>query len=62
MTRSSLVLASGVVAERGGPDLACRPCYNEREYAVCTNNICMISISVETVMGHVAALVERAKP
>lgn len=55
----SLVDAPGVVALWGGPDLACRPCYNGREYAACTDNICMAGISVEMVMRHVETLVER---
>lgn len=33
----------------GGERLACRPCYNGKTYAACTNNMCLKSISPETV-------------
>src|SRR5262249_12730405 len=33
----------------GGEELACRPCYDGRNFADCANNLCMKSISVEAV-------------
>lgn len=33
----------------GGAGLACRPCYDGKEYADCSNNVCMQAISVEAV-------------
>lgn len=33
----------------GGEFLACRPCYDGREFAACANNICLGSVSPETV-------------
>jgi heptosyltransferase-2 len=53
----SLVEAPDVVALWGGADLACRPCYNGREYADCRDNICMQRIRVSDVMRHVDVLV-----
>ena len=34
----------------GGADLACRPCYDGREFAKCADNICMAGISPEIVI------------
>jgi len=34
----------------GGAHLACRPCYNGRDYAPCRNNRCMQSIGVDDVL------------
>ena len=57
MPTKSLVDAPDVVALWGGADLACRPCYNGREYAACTNNVCIQRIAVTDVMPHVERLV-----
>lgn len=57
MPTNFLVEAPDVVALWGGSDLACRPCYNGRDYAACSDNICMQRIRVSDVMQHVAALV-----
>jgi heptosyltransferase-2 len=57
MPTKSLVEAPDVVALWGGADLACRPCYNGREYAACTNNLCIQRIGVTDVMPHVERLV-----
>lgn len=64
MPRKSLVEARDAVALWGGADLACRPCYNGREYAACRNNICIQRILVSDVMQHVATMVteRRAGP
>jgi heptosyltransferase II len=34
----------------GGANLACRPCYDGREFATCASNLCMQDISVEQVI------------
>jgi lipopolysaccharide heptosyltransferase II len=39
----------------GGANLACRPCYDGRDYAQCSNNLCMKDTSVETVLRTVLA-------
>jgi heptosyltransferase-2 len=57
MPTKSLVEARDVVALWGGSDLACRPCYNGREYAACRDNVCIQRIRVSDVMREVASLV-----
>ena len=52
----SLTESPEVVALWGGPELACRPCYNGREYADCRDNICMSGIRVDAVEMHVDAI------
>jgi heptosyltransferase-2 len=39
-----------VIVLWGGEQLACRPCYNGRDFALCQNNLCMQDISVAQVM------------
>jgi heptosyltransferase-2 len=39
----------------GGEQLACRPCYDGRNYAACSNNLCMQDVTVGRVMNAVAA-------
>lgn len=53
----SLVEAPDVVSLWGGADLACRPCYDGKEYAACADNICMKGITVAEVMKHVTTLI-----
>jgi heptosyltransferase II len=55
---SFLVPAPDAVALWGGADLACRPCYNGREYADCSNNLCLQRVQVSDVMEHVVRLVD----
>jgi heptosyltransferase-2 len=55
----SLVEGSDAVALWGGADLACRPCYDGREYARCGDNVCMKGIAVENVVRHAMALAAR---
>lgn len=43
----------------GGGDLACRPCYDGREFARCADNICLSSISPATVHDAVRTLMAR---
>jgi heptosyltransferase-2 len=44
----------------GGASLACRPCYDPHEPALCTNNLCMQDLSVDRVFG--AAMERLADP
>jgi heptosyltransferase-2 len=49
----------GVVGIWGGEGFACRPCYDGRDFAPCTNNGCMQQITVEMVMAQVDGLLAR---
>ncbi|MBA3671634.1 MAG: glycosyltransferase family 9 protein [Gemmatimonadaceae bacterium] len=51
-TMPTQFLASGSreLAMWGGADLACRPCYDGREFARCTNNLCMQGLTVPHVL------------
>lgn len=42
----------------GGEDLACRPCYDGKNYANCPFPVCMSSIMVETVKQQVLSLID----
>ncbi len=44
----------------GGAELACRPCYDGRNYAPCSNNLCIRSIATRDVYDAVRELVFRA--
>jgi heptosyltransferase II len=44
-----------IVALWGGADLACRPCYDGRDYAACTNNLCIKEVSVDSVYDAVVS-------
>lgn len=46
----------------GGSNLACRPCYDGREFAVCSNNLCMQDIPVEAVMARALAIIDARAP
>jgi heptosyltransferase-2 len=39
----------------GGAHLACRPCYDGREFAACADNRCIQDLSVEAVVGRALA-------
>ena len=41
----------GVRVLWGGEDLACRPCYDGRDFAPCESNGCMQAITVAAVLG-----------
>ncbi len=45
----------------GGADLACRPCYDGREFAACSNNICMSGISPEAVLATARSVLATAR-
>ena len=44
----------------GGEQLACRPCYDGREFARCANNVCLSSVSPAVVHDAVRATFTRA--
>lgn len=43
----------------GGEHLACRPCYDGREFAECSNNVCMSSISTDVVLSAARAILAK---
>jgi heptosyltransferase-2 len=45
----------------GGEHLACRPCYDGKEFADCADNQCMSSISVEVVHATARTILRRAR-
>jgi heptosyltransferase II len=47
-----IVEAPDVTILWGGARLACRPCYDGREFAACSNNLCMQDIAVGGVVQH----------
>jgi len=51
---------NGVVGLWGGERLPCRPCYDGREFAPCSSNGCMISITPQRVAATIEEL--RANP
>ena len=46
------------VAFWGGEGFACRPCYDGRDFAPCTNNGCVQQVTVEMVVGEVERMLE----
>jgi heptosyltransferase-2 len=46
----------------GGEFLACRPCYDGREFAACSNNICLSSITSAAVFEAVATRLKAPVP
>ncbi|MDB4877432.1 MAG: glycosyl transferase family 9 [Gemmatimonadetes bacterium] len=46
----------------GGAHLACRPCYDGREFATCAANVCMSGIEPEAVLRSARALLHRVRP
>ena len=46
----------------GGADLACRPCYDGRNYAPCNDNVCLSGISPEVVVRAARAMLSRQNP
>jgi heptosyltransferase-2 len=40
----------------GGGTLACRPCYDGREFAACSNNLCMKDIAVAAVLDRALSM------
>jgi heptosyltransferase-2 len=40
----------------GGDQLACRPCYDGRGYAPCHDNVCIQSVSVDTVAAEASSM------
>jgi heptosyltransferase II len=52
---------SDVDALRGGAHLACRPCYDGRNYAVCNDNVCIQDVSVDSVLDRAGARIAMAR-
>lgn len=50
-----LVEAPEVVVLWGGAQLACRPCYDGREFAACADNRCIKSVTVDEVLAAAGA-------
>jgi heptosyltransferase II len=46
----------------GGADLPCRPCYDGRNYAPCTSNLCMQRISVDDALDAVSGFLTSGRP
>jgi heptosyltransferase-2 len=46
----------------GGADLACRPCYDGREFAACANNLCIQGVPVATVVARAIAALDGSRP
>jgi len=42
----------------GGAYLACRPCYDGKEYAACENNLCLKSVEPETVFAELQEMLK----
>lgn len=40
----------------GGEELACRPCYDGKEFACCKNNLCMSQITPEIVLNKIYSI------
>ncbi len=43
----------------GGEELACRPCYDGKNYAACSNNLCLKSVTVEKVHQEALRLLKK---
>jgi len=46
----------------GGADLACRPCYDGREFAACRNNLCIQEVTVADVIAAIGAAAPAPSP
>lgn len=42
----------------GGENLPCRPCYDGKEFATCTNNLCMQQIAVDQVFNSAISMLK----
>lgn len=54
--RGRLPQRPGTLAIWGGERLACRPCYDGRDFAPCPENLCMASVPVGLVAARVQAM------
>jgi heptosyltransferase-2 len=59
--RGRLPQRADTVAIWGGEGFACRPCYDGRDYAPCTDNGCMKQVTAERVLGEVKAVMEQRR-
>lgn len=53
MPRQALSIDETTTVLWGGAHLACRPCYDQRDYALCRDNLCIQDISVAAVLAAV---------
>ncbi|MDE1154391.1 MAG: glycosyltransferase family 9 protein [Acidobacteriaceae bacterium] len=56
--RGRLPQRHNCVALWGGEGFACRPCYDGRSYAPCSNNLCMQQITPSMVLGEIETVLE----
>jgi len=59
--RGRLPQRADTVAIWGGEGFACRPCYDGRDYAPCTDNGCMKQVTAERVLGEVKTVMEQRR-
>ena len=59
--RGRLPQRAGTVALWGGEGFACRPCYDGRNYAPCSNNLCVQQVTPEMVVREVILLLEQRR-
>jgi heptosyltransferase-2 len=59
--RGRLPQRADTVALWGGEGYACRPCYDGRDYAPCTNNGCMQQITPAMALGEIQTLLTARK-
>ena len=51
MPSEKVQVREGVTVLWGGADLACRPCYDGKNYAPCSNNVCLKRVTPGAVMA-----------
>jgi heptosyltransferase II len=59
--RGRLPQRSNTAAIWGGEGFACRPCYDGREFASCSDNGCMKQVTVGMVLAEVEAIVDQRR-
>ena len=62
MPSQFLVTDADTQAIWGGASLACRPCYDGREFADCPDNLCMKDIATAEVIDRALAMLAAARP
>jgi heptosyltransferase-2 len=62
MPSQFLVTDADTQAIWGGASLACRPCYDGREFADCRDNLCMKDIATAEVIDRALAMLVAARP
>jgi len=59
--RGRMPQRAGTVALWGGEGFACRPCYDGREYARCSDNACVRQVTPEMVIAEIERLLEQRR-